>query len=105
MWKVLLEQGQTIVERVMGVIMEAPSKDVVDFYVDTLVDICHEMPAQYKQIWFTQAFQRTPGNVLTEEEKLTHLNYLVKQHRKKDGLIENFDIIAKRARNAQNRGN
>lgn len=105
LWRVLLEQGHTIVERLMAVILDAPSRDVADFYVDTLVDICNEMPAAYKQLWFTNAFQRTPGNVLTEEEKLSHLNYLVQPHKKKDGLIENFDMIAKRARNAKNRGN
>lgn len=99
-WRVLLEQGHTIVERLMGVLLDAPSRDVAVYYVDALVDICIEMPAAYKQLWFTSAFQRTPGNVLTEEEKMSHLNYLVRSHKSKDGLEENFDIIAKRARNA-----
>ncbi len=89
----------------MEVILSAPSKDIVDYYVDDLVVICYEMPTEYKRQWFTNAFQHTPGNVLTEEEKLNHLNYLLVPHKSKDGLIENFDIIAKRARNAINRGN
>jgi hypothetical protein len=90
-----------IVERVMQVILEAPPRDVADYYSDILIDICFEFPPAYKQMWFTHAFQRTPGNVLTDEEKQTHLDYLVSSHKKKEGLVENFDIIAKRARNAQ----
>lgn len=105
LWKFLLEQGQNIVDRLMGVVLDAPGRSVVEYYVDTLVDLCTIMPAAYRRVWFTSAFQRTPGNVLTEEEKLSHLEYLAKPHKTKDGLIENFDIIAKRARNEKNRGN
>lgn len=42
---------------------------------------------------------------MTEEEKQTHLNYLMRSHKKNDGLREDFEKIAKRARNAINRGN
>lgn len=56
-------------------------------------------------MWFQQALARIPGSVLTDEEKQMNLSYFVESHRKKDGLMDRFDIIAKRARNAANRGN
>lgn len=94
-----------IVDRIFDVVLRAPSRDIVDNYVDLLVGICMHMPPHQKQIWFSSVFSRTPGNVLTDEEKQSHLIYLVGSHKKNDGLIENFDIIAKRARNASNRAN
>jgi|LauGreDrversion4_2_1035121.scaffolds.fasta_scaffold30062_4 hypothetical protein len=84
--------------------MNAPSRDVIDYIADIAVAMCFYMPSVYKQAWFSQSFQRVPGNVLTDEEKQSHLSYLIMSHKKKDGLLENFDMIAKRARNAINRG-
>jgi hypothetical protein len=89
----------------MDFILSAPNRDVINYAVDILVDICFVMPTQYKQAWFSKAFSRIPGFVLTEEEKITQLDYLVQSHIKRVGLTENFDIIAKRARNAVNRNN
>ena len=51
---------------------------------------------------------KIPGDVLTEEEKIRHLEKIMIEGsatEKKDPIIDNFDTIAKRARNSINRGN
>lgn len=39
-WRYLLQQGQFIVDATMKIILEAPSRDIVDYYTDILVYIC-----------------------------------------------------------------
>ena len=73
---------------------------MVDYFVDVLVGIALNFPVERKRLWFAEAFKRIPGNVLTAEEKGRHLDKICLESPSSDKLIENFDIIAKRARNA-----
>lgn len=51
------------------------------------------------------AFMKIPEDVLTEEDKTKFLDMIVKPNVKRTKLIDNFDMMAKRARNTQNRSN
>jgi len=55
-------------------------------------------------VWFVSAFQNIPSNILTQEEKENHVSYLLRDHKKNDGLYDNFFIIGKRAKNVIGRG-
>lgn len=103
-WKILIEQGQQIIDRVLEIVLQAPSRDATDYLVDILVSFSMNMPSASRKQWFTTAFQRIPGNILTEEEKHTYVQYLTESHKKKDGVRERFEIIAKRARNVSGHG-
>lgn len=105
MWNWLLQNGQSIIIKYIAVILDAPSRSVVDKFVDVLVKFSLNFPPQYKQQWFTAGFIKIPGDVLTEEEKTRHLERIMKEPAKEDAIIDNFDTIAKRARNSINRGN
>lgn len=70
-------RGQSITDSLINVLLNAPPRDVADYIVDDLVAICLHIPSAYKQVWFTQALIRIPGNVLTEEEKGSNLSYFV----------------------------
>jgi hypothetical protein len=103
-WRYLLENGQHIVNKLIEFMLSAPSNDVVDYIIDILVVICKYIPSNYKQQWFISAFQRIPNNILTQEEKENHLGYLMANHKKDDGLFDNFYIIYKRGKNVMGRG-
>eukprot|EP00347_Sterkiella_histriomuscorum_P023855 403333152 len=105
MWDYFLKNGLSIVDKYILVILSAPSTSIVEKYVDVLVEICLRFPIDYKKFWFTQAFSKIPGDVLTDEEKERHISKIIVQNPKFDTLVSNFDIIAKRARNTVNRGN
>jgi hypothetical protein len=92
------------VTRYIEVILDVPPRNVVDKINDVLISIALHFTPEHKQVWFTHAFAKIPGYVLTEEEKHRHLAKVL-QPAKKGTLEDNFDIIAKRARNAINRGN
>jgi hypothetical protein len=100
----LIDNGQTIVSRLIEFMLTAPPSDVVDHLVDELVATCVYIPSQYKESWFALALYRIPNNILTAEEKDNHLTYLVQSHKKRDGLMDNFYVIAKRAKNVMGRG-
>ena len=51
-WKFLLEQGQVIIDKELEVVLNAPSRDLVDFFVDVLVAFSFNMPSQCKDTWF-----------------------------------------------------
>lgn len=85
------------------VIMSAPPRSILDKLLDVLVAISREFPSQYKQQWFSSVFQRVPTNVLTQEEKGDFLNKILKPERE-EVLLDDFEIIAKRAKNSVLRG-
>jgi len=100
----MLDNGQTIVSRLIENILAAPPSDVVDHLIDDLVAICVYIPSQFKESWFALALYRIPNNILTAEEKDNHLTYLVQEHNRREGLMDNFYVIAKRAKNVMGRG-
>lgn len=100
LWNLFIAEGQNIVQKYVDVILAAPSKSVVYRFVDVLVEVALEFPVENKRLWFSQAFKSIPGDVLTEEEKCRQLEKICMINPKPDRLIENFDIIAKRARNS-----
>lgn len=92
-----------IVDDIVKVILSAPSRSIADLYVDILVVITLTFSAEQKQPWFTQAYQKIPDDVLTEEEKILHIQKVL-QPASKDTLYDYFDIVSKRSRNSYNRG-
>ena len=76
-WKFMIDKGGEFVSRLMEAIINAPPKDIVEHMIATLVVICHNLPGNYKQQWFTVAFARVPNNILTEEEKINQMNDII----------------------------
>ena len=103
-WKYMLDKSGHMINKLMESILSAPSVDIVDHMIATMVVFCHNLPANYKQSWFQATFARVPNNILTEEEKVNQLNDIIKYAKKKDILRENIEIIARRARNVIGRG-
>ena len=103
-WKYMLDKGGLMISKLMESVLSAPSRDIVDHMIATIVVFSHNMPDNYKQVWFQTTFARIPNNILTEEEKGNQLSDIIKYAKKKDVLRENIEIIAKRARNVAGRG-
>lgn len=48
-WKYMLEKGSHMINKLMEAILSAPSRDIVDHMIASMVAFCHNMPASYKQ--------------------------------------------------------
>ncbi|CDW74356.1 arm repeat-containing protein [Stylonychia lemnae] len=104
-WNYFLQNGISVVDKYINVILSAPSKQIINKFVDVVVEFCLRFPVEYKELWFTSAFTKIPGDVLTQEEKQRHIKKIMTLNPNYDTLIDNFDTIAKRARNTINRSN
>jgi hypothetical protein len=105
------------VTRYFRTILSVPSRAVVDYYIDVLIEILIQFPAQEKQIWFANSLFSMPSDVLTQEEQHNILGKLMsnvnsatyngKEGEKKysDCVREELELIGKRARNSIMRGN
>ena len=47
-WKYMLEKGRHMINKLMESILSAPSKDIVDHMIATMVVFCHNIPGNYK---------------------------------------------------------
>jgi hypothetical protein len=47
-WKYMLDKGGHIINKLMESILSAPSRDIVDHMIASIVVFCHNMPSTYK---------------------------------------------------------
>lgn len=101
LWQFIRSKGAEMVTKYVEALLLVPPKDVASFYVDVLVQLCScFMDNGESRGWLEVALALVPITVFTDENKLTLLDILCDQNYRRSALMQEFDLLAKRARSS-----